>query len=165
MDKIIQKTREEIENFFDVLENVFYPADIREPNKLIYDLGLIIFEDETNIEAKDVFDLLPKGKARFYMLNNSYFYDDFVKELVIANREGQWLIVDCQADPAPTIIGILKQLSEDNTFTIPHFEGKELFRMELNTKTRVIFCIKSTLLEEKITYPFFINLFGPVLRI
>lgn len=165
MTKIPQKTIEELNDFFEVLEKVSAPSDLREPGKLVFDLGLVIFEPESSLEVYDVFDLLPKGKAQFFKLENPYYFDDFIKELVIANREGQWFLVDCQTDPAPTIIGILKQLSEDNAFTVSNFEDKELFTMKLNPKTRIIFCIKSDFLETKITYPFFMNLFGSVIRI
>jgi len=163
--KIPKKTTEELNHFFDVLEKVSAPSDPREPGKLVFDLGLVIFEPNSPFEAEDIFSLFPKGKSRLFRLNNSYAFDDFLKELVIANRESQWLLVDCQADPAPTIIGILKQLSEDNAFTISHFENQEVFRMKLNSQTRIIFCIDSELLETKITYPFFMNFFGPVIRI
>ncbi len=154
----------EIKHFFEILEKVAAPSDPRS-KKFIYDLGLVIFEKVSKNSAKQVFDLLPKGKGRFFILDNPYTYDDFLKELVIANREGQWFIVDCQVDPSPLIIGVLKQLSEDNVFTVSHFEDKELFTMELNLKTRIIFCINSEFLETKIIYPFFMNLFGPVIRI
>lgn len=164
MAKITKETKKKIENFFEVLEKVAAPSDPRS-RKPVYDLGLVIFEKNSKERSWEIFNLLPKGKARFFLLNNSYYYDDFLKELVIAIREGQWLVVDCQADPFPTIIGILKQLSEDNAFTVSHFEGKGLFRMELSLKTRIIFCLNSEFLETKITYPFFMNLFGSVIRI
>jgi len=165
MSKISPKTIEELNHFFEVLEKVSVPKDPREPRKLIFDLGLVIFESNSSLKVKDVLNLLPEGKARFFELKDRHDADNFLKELVIANREGQWLLVDCQTDPPSGIIGILKQLGEDNSFTVPHFEEKELFQMELNPKTRIIVCINSDLLETKITYPFFINLFGPVIRI
>jgi len=159
-----QKTQEELNQFFEVIEKVTVPSDPRSLRK-IYDLGLIIFEPNSSLKVNDVYSLFPSGKARIFSLNNKHEYESFLKELVIANREGQWLLVDCQTDPSPTIINVLKQLSEDNTFTISHFEDQELFRMDLNPKTRIIFCLDSNFLEKEITYPFFINLFGPVIRI
>jgi len=164
MSEISQTTKEKLKEFFEVLEKVSIPED-PSSRKLIFDLGLVIFEPTSSLKAEDVFTLLPEGKARFFGLKDRYDVENFLKALVIANREGQWLLVDCQADPAPGIIGILKQLSEDNSFTVSHFEEKELFRMELNPKTRIIICVNSDFLETKITYPFFINLFGPVIRI
>jgi len=165
MTKISNNLKEELDHFFEVLEKVKSPSDPRQPRKLVFDLGLVVFESHSSSDANNIFKILPKGKSRFFKLDNPYTFDDFLKELVIANREGQWLMVDCQVDPAPTIIGILKQLSEDNAFTVSHFEDKELFQMKLNPKTRLIFCIQSDFLETKITYPFFMNLFGPVIRI
>jgi len=165
MAKMSQQVTQELNHFFEVVEKVSTPSDPREPRKLVFDLGLVIFEPSSFLKAEDVFNLIPEGKSRFFKLNNSHNIDDFIKELVIANREGQWFLVDCQSDPHPTIIGILKQLSEDNVFTLSHFEEKELVQIKLNPKTRIIFCINSDFLEKEITYPFFINLFGPVIRI
>jgi hypothetical protein len=156
---------EELNHFFEVLEKVSISKDPREPKKLIFDLGLVIFESNSSLKAKSIFNLLPKEKTRFFELKNRYDVDNFLKELVIANREGQWLLVDCQADPSPEIISVLKQLSENNSFTVSNFEERELFQISLNPKTRIIFCINSDFLETKISYPFFMNLFGPVIRI
>ena len=163
MATLTKEEKRELGNFFEVVEKVSAPVDIREPNKKVYDLGLIIVEKKG--DPKEIFELFEEGRARFFNLDDPYNYENFAKELVISNREGQWLFVNCQADPYPTIIGILKQLSEDNTFTLSHFEGKELFRMALSPKTRIIFCINSLFLETKITYPFFLNLFGPTIRV
>jgi len=165
MTKISLDQKKELTLFFEALEKVKFPSDPREPGKLVYDLGLIVFESPLSPKTGDVYNLFPEGKTRLYKLDNPFDHERFLKELVLANREGQWFLVDCQADPSPTIIGILKQLSEDNAFTAPHFEEKELFRMELNPKTRVIFAIQTDFLETKITYPFFINIFGPIIRI
>lgn len=156
--------QKEVKEFFEVLEKVSYSWPW-EPKKKLSDLGLIIFETKSKATAKDIYELLPEGKSLFFELANPYYYEDFVKKLVIANREGQWLIVDCKADPAPTIIQIIKQLSETNEFSLSHFEDKEIFSMKLNPKTRVIFCIENDFLETKITYSYFISLFGPILRL
>ena len=168
MTRISKDTKEELNHFFEVVEKVKIPSILSSglpSKKLIFEMGLIIFESKSSLKAEDVFKILPEGKARFFKLKDRYDWEDFLKELVIANREGQWLFVNCQADPAPTVIGILKQISGDNVFTVLHFEDKELFRMELNSKTRLIFAIQSDFLEREITYPFFMNLFGPIIRI
>ena len=73
--------------------------------------------------------------------------------------------MDCQVDPHPTLIGVLKSLSESNDFTLAHFEDQEFFWMTLNVRTRVVFLIDSNILEMKITHPYFLNLFGPIQRL
>lgn len=158
------KQKKEIEEFFQNLEKVTH-FEPREPQKLLFDLGLVIFEPHTKIKAKDIYNLLPKGRGIFLEVDNPNNSDDFLKNLVMANREGKWLMVDLKADPASLIIQIIKQLSETNEFSVSHFEDKELFGMKLNPKTRVIFCIENDFLETKITYPYFLSLFGPILRI
>ncbi len=150
--------------FFEAIEkNVSF--DSREPNKALADLGLVVFKKGNPVEIKKVLDILPKGKTLLVKLDNQYFADDFFKKLVMANREEQWLVVDCSCDPAPAVIQVLKQISQNNAFTISHFEGKELFTMKMDPKSRVIFFIDNAVLEKEITYPYFINLFGPILRI
>ena len=73
--------------FFEVLEKVTSPSDPRS-KKLIYDLGLVIFEKNTKKGAREIFNLLPKGKARFFLLDDPNDYENFLKELVIAIRKG-----------------------------------------------------------------------------
>lgn len=149
--------------FFDALErNTSF--DSREPNKSLVDSGLIIFKKTSPTAVAGILSTLPKGKTILMKLDNKHFADEFFKKLVMANREGQWLAVDCSCDPAPAIIQTLKQISQDNEFTLPHFEGKELFAMKMNPKSRVIFSIADNILEKEITYPYFMDLFGPILR-
>jgi hypothetical protein len=73
-------------------------------------------------------------------------------------------MVDCREDPHPTLIGVLKSLSESNDCTLSHFEDQELFRMTLNARTRVVFLIDSNILEMKITHPIVFGSFvaGPL---
>ena len=165
--KMTTKTSQEKSDvvvFFEALEkNTSF--DSREPNKILADSGLIILKKSNSAAVKSVLDALPKGKAVTMKLDNQYFADDFFKKLVMANREGQWLIVECSSDPAPAVIQTLKQISRDNEFSISHFEDKELFSMKMNPKSRVVFLIEDSVLEKDITYPYFTNLFGPVLRV
>lgn len=153
-----------LSEFLQTLEKVVH-ARPEEPGKTLVDLGLVIFGDGSKYDAVAAMDALPKGAAILHALDNPYVFDDFARKLVTANREGQWLVVDCQTDPSPTVIGILKQLSEDNSFTLAHFEDKELFNMTLNSRTRIIVCINERALEEKVTYPYFQTFFGPVIRL
>jgi hypothetical protein len=161
---VIRLPQKEIDEFLESLKKVVHSLPY-EPKKKLFDLGLIILEKEHQLTAKDIFNLLPENKKIFFELINPYYYDDFVEKLITANREGQLLFVNCKADPAPTIIKLLKQLSETNEFSTTDVEDKELFSMKLNPKTRVIFCIDNDFLETKITYPYFISLFGPILRL
>ena len=161
---ITELQQKEIREFFNALEKVTHGEPFA-PTEELFDLGLVIFEPESKATAKDIYTLLPEGKGLFFELINPYYYEDFAKKLVTANREGRWLVVDCKTDPAPTIIQIIKQLSETNEFSLSHFEDKEIFSMKLNPKTRIIFCIDNEFLETKITYPYFISLFGPILRL
>ena len=149
--------------FFDVLEKSA-SFDPREPQKMLVDSGLVVLKKNSSAKVRQIISLLPKGKAILMKLDNPYFADEFLKKLVMVNREGQWLIVNCSCDPAPMVIQILKQINQGNKFTIPNFEGKELFTMRMNSESRVVFMIGNDTLEKEITYPYFMDLFGPILR-
>jgi len=156
--------KDEVRDFFEALEKVSH-FEPREPAKQLFDLGLIIFEKGSRLSAEDIFQFLPEGKGALYIINDPNSYEGFLEKLVMTLREGMWLVVDCQADPAPQIIQALKQLSDSNEFTLGYFEEKELFNMKLSQKSRIVFCLKNDFLEEKITHPYFMSLFGPILRI
>ena len=159
------QTKNNLLNFSRELQVVMHPSDPRAPKDKLFDLGLVISAPGSAVTGDDVYSTFPNGTAYHFLLNNSNDYLLFAKAFFIANSEGRDLIVTCAADPSSNVISALKQLSEGNVFIMPNFNKQELFSMPLNPKTRVIFCINEDFLNEKITYPYFINLFGSVLRI
>lgn len=165
MSQLNEKVKSELGEFVEVLEKVFTPPDLRAPNDLLFDSGLVIFEDSSEINTEQIINCLPEGKGRFFLLDKEYDDYGFLEELIAANEKDQWLVVDCKVDPSPQIISILKQISNRNYLTVPYFKDQELFSLKINHKTRIIFCVCSDFLEKGITYPSFINLFGPVIRI
>lgn len=159
-----KQTAEKLKGFFQAVQYVTH-ADSREPAHTIHDMGLIIEERKGACAPDALTALLGADCAHFFTLENSVAVDDFVEALIHANERGRMLIVTCLTDPTPTIIGILKQLSENDTCAIPNVCGKEIFPLSPHPDTRIVFCISSHDMEQTITYPYFINLFGPVLRI
>ena len=159
-----QILKDKTRHFLDVVDknSIVDPSS----NNPIFENGLVVFEgDSSKISAKDVFSLLPSGKGLFITLDNSFDYNEFIRNFSIANREGQWLVVDLQCDPHPDIIGIMKQVAEDNEATISGYKNKDLYPIKLNPKTRIVVCVNRNLAETVITYPFFYNLFGPNLSL
>lgn len=154
----------EFSDFLRSLESVTHTEPIS-PGVPLFDLGLIILEPESNASFDTLAHKVPALRRHDFALTDHSDYLQFATALTEANNRGIWLVVDCQADPSPTVITILKQLAEDNACTISNFDGQELTRVTLNAETRLLFIIPRLVLEEIITYPYFSNLFGPVLRI
>jgi|GEM_PF-2717345 len=164
MENITKQQQKKIKEFFKTLEKVRHFEPL-EPGRSLFDLGLVVFEPKIGLQGEHIYNSLSKEKAIFFQLNDSYSSKDFLKNLVIANHEKKWLVVDLKADPSQPIIQVIKQLSQANKFTINHFEGQEIFNAQLNSKTRVIVCVSNDFLETEVTYPYFSSLFGLVLRI
>lgn len=167
--KGVTKTKEknissDIKSFLQSVETVTH-IDEREPNRQLFDLGLVITDRDSTSVIKNVASAFPAGRAKTFVLNNKYDSELYTAALLEANREGQWLVVNCLADPAPEVIQTIQQMSEANTFTLTNVGDKGLVKITLNPKTRLVFCITSTFLETGISYPYFLNLFGVVLRL
>lgn len=152
-----------LNNSLQALEKVTH-FDPHEPQKKLFDLGLIIKED-SSFSPEDLLNFFPSDKLLSFSLDNPEEYEEFLKTLVLANKNEKWLAVNCLTDPSPTTIQLLKQICESNTFTIPSVNKQGFVSVNLNLGTRVIFIIDNDDLENKITYPFFVNIFGQVIRI
>ena len=159
-----KNTQEKIQHFLEIIEkNAVHNPHLKKP---LFENGLVAFDTDNGEKyANKVFAALSEGKGLLVVISNPQNYEEFVKILSIANREGQWIIADLQCDPHPEIIKILKQLAEDNETTISNFKDKEFYQIKLNPKTRIIFCAKRELIEKEMSYPYFYNLFGPVLNL
>lgn len=161
---ITSETKQKIEHYLEIIEKSSSP-DPRQPSKTLADMGLIIFEPDSEVIAANIQDIISPEKAIIYRMNNPYDYETFLSKLIEANNNNQWLIVDCQDDFNATTVGIIKQISEMNKFTVLHFGDKDNFQLEIKPETRIIFCLQSDFLENKVTYPYFLNIFNSILRI
>lgn len=157
--------KEDLLNFSKELKVVTHASDPRSPKDKIFDLGLLMLAPGSDIAETELNSFMSESATHHFLLDSSNDYLKFAKAFFIANSEGKDLIVNCIADPSSNVISALKQLSEKNIFVMPNFNEQEFFSAPLNPKTRVIFIIKEDFLNEEITYPYFINLFGSVLRI
>lgn len=145
-------------SFFDALSQVTTPAsDIS--GKPIPDLGLIIFETE-EVSLPEAMKRLSAGvEASNIILQKESSADEFADTLARASEKGNWLFVVSEDDPASPVIGILKEISEKGVLLQ---NGKEI---PLHEKTRVVVLVNAETLEKKITYPYFMEMFGPIARI
>lgn len=157
------KAERELKLFFNSLTLVTHPAD-GSLNQL-FDSGLILFEPDTTTTITDIVSIFLPTRHKVFILNSQYGDELFVQAFLTANQTGQLLFVDCQADPCPPIIQILKGISEDNACIVTDTKTGQITKIALHPKTRIIFCLTEKVLSEKITYPFFTSLFGPILRL
>jgi len=145
-------------SFFDALSQVVTPAsDIS--GKPIPDLGLIIFETE-EVALPEVMKRLPTGiEASDIVLQKESSAEHFADALSLAIKKGNWLFVTVEDDTASSVISILKEISEKGVLSR---DEKEI---PLHEKTRIVVLISEETLEKKITYPYLMEIFGPIARI
>lgn len=153
---------QQLKNLIEATDSVTH-EELGETN--LFDNALIIFESGSTGNAQDIQKLLSDGKANIIEITSPYDYQTFANKIVEVNREGQWLIVDVKTDIHPNVISVLKSVAEENVVRINNYEDQDIFEMKLNNETRIIFCIKRDLLEKTISYPYFLNLFGPVISV
>lgn len=125
----------------------------------LFDNALAVIED-TSIDGGHIKDCFDKNKIVYVSINNPQNNSDFLSNLHQANKEGKTFVIYLDCDPHPDIISILKQLAETNEYVDENDTDQQL-----NKETRILVCAKRKLIEEKISYPYFYNLFGPVIII
>jgi len=125
----------------------------------LFDNGLIVIEDESNVKFEDIESNL-NDFIKFDKVDN---HVTFINSLVVANKDKKIILVKIEHDLDPKIISILKQISVDNTCNISDFNNEEIYHLKINQKVRIICITKRSVIENSISYPYFYNLFGPVL--
>ncbi len=151
-----------LDHFIEVLANMMSNTVANGKQPLIEN-GLIVLED-SECSFQDIVSTFASKQPEVITLSNPVDDHAFIQAVIQANENKQWLIVNLECDPHNSVITALKQLSEDNEFTITD-NSNQLIAVKLNPETRIVVCSKRSLIEEHITYPYFYNLFGPVLSI
>lgn len=123
--------------------------------------GLIVSEDGS-ISAAEIVKIAPKRAAHVTIPSSDGGV--FLNALQAANQQGGWLIVSLNDDVPAEVLTALTQLSDDNRFTVTDDTGN-ITSSSLNPDTRLIFFTTRSLIEERISYPYFYSLFGPVLSL
>ena len=149
-------------NFLNAVQNTAIRDISSSSNMAVIENALIIIEDKT-AKFADILKLLKLKNTQVVDINDSNESESFTYSLISANKKGKLLIINLECDPLNDMITILKQLSEDNEFSV--IDNDKLKFRRLNPATRIIVCAKRLLIEEKVTYPYFYELFGPVLVI
>jgi len=128
--------------------------------------ALIVFEQENSKEGVGrAINESSGSNTVSFEIANSFISDSFIKAVQGANKKGMWMVFYLNCDLHPEVIRILKQIAEENEFAIEDQDARKIINVKLNPKMRIICVASRQTIEEKITYPYFYNLFGPVLSL
>lgn len=154
-----QSQKEKIKKFVEILDKVSHPNLPWAKNEKFYDLGLIIGEKGVKFGFDDFKKAVGDArKYRFFTINRKSEQDDFLKFLVETLEAKKWLVIEIKDDLRGKCLTQLKRLSELNSIQLLN---KEVFNLKLPEESRIVVIIDRDILEKKISYPYFIQLFGP----
>jgi len=165
---MIQSQEEKIKKFVEVLEKVSHFKNPFAKNEKFYDLGLIIKEGGVKFDFDDFKNVVEdREKYSFFAIDKNTSENDFLKFLVETLEAKKSPVIEIKDDLKGRCLTQLKRLAELNKIQILNFdyqgETKEVFNMKLPKESRIIMVISRNTLEEKITYPRFLQCFGPKL--
>ena len=135
--------------------------EVREP---LYDLGLIIIEPDSKAKTKDILSVFPDGKAEIleYESKNDASFAEKMADLI---NDKRWVFIELNGDPGHNLINQLRLLSEQNVMQLLDYKGSEIYNLKLPLESRIVVVVKRDVLEKEISYPNFLNIFGPVLSL
>lgn len=137
----------------------------REPSK-VFDLGLIVGEPQNRLDIDEVF----KEIKKILPIERITYEKDISDEKVIgriikAFEQQKWIFLEIKKDVGSLLLNQLKHLANYNSFQILNYKDKDVFEMKMPKKSRVIVYVERDLIDKKITYPNFYQLFGPILNL
>jgi hypothetical protein len=156
--------KEKLNRFFEAVNLVSHPRGIGTKEE-VFDLGLIILEKDTKVTLEDIQKELQKVKFEFLEYDEKVFWEEFLKKIVDALEKEKWILFNIKADPDHYFLNALKTLSEGNFIQALNFRGKEIFNFKLPLKSRIVCVIEREFLEKKLSYPYFLNIFGPIISL
>lgn len=152
---------QQLKDFIKTVKEVKIPKP-ENTNSILPDLGLIIMDNDS-LNFDNIITSL--GEIAKYQIDLDRFSNEiFINKLTNINSEGKWLFVNCTEEPSPEITQILNQIATDGSFTTTVDLNKPLKKITIDQNTRIIFIVKNSILENFVN-PYFLNMFGPVLRI
>ncbi len=149
--------KERLKDFILSLQKVY-----KQP-KRTFDLGLIVKEPKSKITSENVFNEIKKIVPIEKIIYDERTLDEEVMEQIVNIFEKEkWVFLEIKKDIGSPILNQLKHLANYNSFQILDFRGQEVFEMKMPENSRVIVFSERNFIENKINYPHFYTLFGPV---
>ncbi len=149
---------EKLDTFIRLLQRIQ-----KQPNKT-FDLGLIVREPKSQINSEEIFNevnkLVPIEKIIY---NNSIFDEDVVEAIINIFEKEKWIFLEIKKDIGSLLFNQLKYLANFNSLQLIDYKGQDIFKMKMPKESRIIIFIERDFIENKISYPNFYTLFGPVL--
>ncbi len=142
-------------DFLKVLES---PTILDErTNKGLKQLGLIVYDSEEEKAFKIIKESFKNLKIGGVNINNENSDQSFKLELADALQAGEVILINIESDVSPSILSVLKGLSEENNYVDSE--------ISVRLSKPIICLVSKEIIETKISYPHFYDLFGPVYHI
>lgn len=149
--------KEKLQTFIQLLQKV------RKSNGT-FDLGLIVKEPKSKIELSEIFKEIKKLVDIEKIVYDKLAIDEDIFEKIIESfQKEKWILLEIKKDPSSLLLNQLKHLANYNSFQLFDWQGKEIFEMKMPGNSRIIVFAERDFIENKISYPHFYTLFGPVL--
>jgi len=152
--------KEELNMFIRLLQKV------RKQPSQTFDLGLIVKEPKSQIEAKEVFEEIKKNVDIEKVVYDEIIFDeDVIDKIVDAFQKNKWVFLEIKKDIGSPLLNQLKHLANHNLLQLIDYQGKDVFEMKMPENSRLIVFAERNFIENKISYPHFYRLFGPTLSL
>ena len=139
---------------------------IQKPLNKTFDLGLIVKEPKSKIRSEKIFETITKIiDAEKIVYDSSILDEDIIKRIIKAFQNKKWVFLEIKKDISSVLLNQLKNLSNHNILQLIDYQGEDVFELPMPKESRVIVFAERDFIENKISYPHFYTLFGPVLAL
>lgn len=135
-------------------------------NRKVFDLGLIVKEPESKLDANKIFNEVKKlAPVEKIVYDKSAIDEDVFKKIIKAFEREKWIFLEIKKDISSPLLNQLKHLANHNILQLIDWKGNDVFEMKMPGNARVIIFAERDFIENKISYPHFYRLFGTTLSL
>jgi hypothetical protein len=124
-------------------------------------LPLVIVENNETILSEHLW-MSVSDNIKLFSLDNPNIFESLVEKIIECQKANLPLVIEIETDPNPSVISLFSQVADRSTVTETDESGQ---KHNLFLRIPIISVINRELLENRISYPNFLNLFGPGLSI
>ena len=152
--------KEKLNTFIRLLQKV------RKQPSQTFDLGLIIKEPKSEISSAKILEVIKKIVDIEEIVYDKLAFDEGVIENIInIFGKSKWVFLEIKKDIGSPLLNQLKHLTNHNALQLVDYQKKDVFEMKMPENSRVIVFAEREFIENKISYPHFYRLFGPILSV
>ena len=154
--------KEKLERFIRLLQKV------KKQPQGVFDIGLIIQEPSAkkNVSGEKIFSEIKNiVPAKRIVYDNSTDNENTIQELISVFQKKNWVFLEIKKDIDSLVLNQLKHLSNHNFLQLLNYNNQDVSEIKMPEETRIIVFAKRNFIENRITYPHFYRLFGPILSI